>query len=386
MDDASPAAWPPASAAPPAQALRRRLVVAVPLVAYAAGLAWLVRSMHGLPATREVLVLLVLGGFLAASLGSTARLRRLALGVAVDWFPFAAMLALYDRIRGLANGHWLPVHSRPQIDADRVIGLGSVPTTWLQRHLWHGAAHLHWWDYLAFFTYSSYFFVPTLVLAVLWWRSRAEFQRLAAMVVLLAFAGCATYVLYPATPPWLASQEGLLPPVHHVIAAVSGRTPFLSFHPLWKKGGAYANLVAAVPSLHAAFTMLVTRFLVARSRSPWRHLLWIYPLVMCFALVYSGEHYVTDVLIGWVYALVVYGAVDRLRYRTNAMRVEPSSGAGTIVNVQLPRVPTGTGTVRLTYGCPAIERVSTSRPSKSTWTTAVAFGRRVSSRLPRVQP
>ena len=42
----------------------------------------------------------------------------------------------------------------------------------------------------------------------LWWRSRAAFRRLAAMVVLLAFAGCTTYVLYPAVPPWLAAYRG----------------------------------------------------------------------------------------------------------------------------------------------------------------------------------
>jgi len=256
-------------------------------------------------------VTVVLGGILAVSATSIERLRRLAVGIAVDWFPFVVMLALYDLIRGFADGLWLPTHARPQIEVDRVLGLGAVPTVWLQQHLWHGGHHLRWYDYAAWATYASYFFVPTLVLAVLWWRSRAEFRRLAWMVVALAFAGCATYVLFPAVPPWLAGQEGLLPPVHHVMAVVSARTPVISFEPLWKRGALYANDVAAIPSLHAAYTMLITLFLVDRARSRRRHFLWLYPVAMAFALVYSGEHYLVDVLLGWAYALAVFSVGSR---------------------------------------------------------------------------
>jgi len=246
---------------------RADVLRATPIVAYALLLAWLIVRLHGLPASREVLVIVVLAGILAASATSIGRLRRLVVGIAFDWFPFVVMLALYDLIRGFADGLWLPIHSRPQIEVDRVLGLGAVPTVWLQQHLWHGGRDLQWYDYAAWITYASYFFVPTLVLAVLWWRSRAEFRRLAWMVVALAFAGCATYVLFPAVPPWLAGQEGLIPPVHHVIAVVSARTPVISFEPLWKRGTLYANDVAAIPSLHAAYTMLIALFLIDRTRS-----------------------------------------------------------------------------------------------------------------------
>ena len=30
---------------------------------------------------------------------------------------------------------------------------------------------------------------------------------------------------------------------------------------------------------------------------------------MGFTLVYGGEHYVVDILVGWLYAVVAYGAV-----------------------------------------------------------------------------
>ena len=290
---------------------RRTLLARAPLVVYVAAVGVLVARLHRVPASRELLILLVVGGIVAASATSLRRLRRAAAGFMLDWLPFAGMLSLYDLIRGYADGLWLPAHARPQIEADRILGAGSIPTVWLQRRLWHGPAHIRWYDYLAWTTYLSYFFVPTLALAALWWRSRQAFRRLATMVVLLAFTGCTTYVLYPAVPPWLAGQEGLIPPVHHLFSAISGHMPWISFQPLWKKGTNYANLVAAIPSLHAGFTLLVTLFVRARLRSRARELLWLWPLAMAFALVYSGEHYVTDVLIGWFYAFAVYRLVEQ---------------------------------------------------------------------------
>src|SRR5581483_311581 len=133
------------------------------------------------------------------------------------------------------------------------------------------------------------------------------------------------YVLYPAVPPWLAAQEGLIPPVHHLFSVISGHMPWVSFKPLWKKGTRYDNPVAAVPSLHAAFTMLIAVFLRARSRSRFRELLWLYPLAMAFALVYSGEHYVFDIVLGWSYALVIYGLATR---RAPRERLEPVTATG----------------------------------------------------------
>jgi hypothetical protein len=230
----------------------------------------------------------------------------------VDWAPFVLALWLYDVVRGFADGKWFGVHYRPQIRADQVIGFGSVPTVWLQNRLWGGIEDIHWWDYAVWAVYMSYFFVPTLLLAALWIRDRALFRRLAAMVVGLAVLGCATYVLFPAAPPWLAYTRGALPPVHRIIPTVSSHVPVINFQPLWEKGQAYANDVAAVPSLHAAYTLLVVLFLVGLLRSGWRHLLWLYPAAMAFALAYSGEHYVVDVFLGWIYAVAVYAAVERV--------------------------------------------------------------------------
>ena len=285
--------------------------VVVALVAYGVAVGTIAWSLGGVPASRDLLVPLLAGGIVAGSATSVARLRRVAVALVVDWAPFVLALWLYDLVRGLADGNWIAVHVQPQIRADEVLGFGTVPTVWLQQRLWGGVEDIHWWDYGAWAVYMSYFFVPTLVLAVLWIRDRAAFRRLAAMVVGLALVGCATYVFFPAAPPWWAYRHGALAPVHRIIPTLNTHVPVIAFQPLWETGQQYANDVAAVPSLHGAYTLLVVLFLVRRLRSRWRHLLWLYPAVMCLVLAYTAEHYVADVLLGWLAAVAVYAAVQR---------------------------------------------------------------------------
>ena len=53
----------------------------------------------------------------------------------------------------------------------------------------------------------------------------------------------------------------------------------------------------------------------------WRPLLVAYPLIMAFTLVYTAEHYVIDILLGWALAAVVVFALNIAR-----MRGAPSDG------------------------------------------------------------
>lgn len=315
----------------PSPPVRRRALGAVALAAYAGVVVQVVWWYGGVPGSRDVLVPLVLGAFLALSATSIRRLRRLVVGIALDWTPFVLALWLYDFVRGLADGAGFSVHAQQQLWFDRLLGAGAVPTVWLQQHLWHGAADLRWWDYASWTVYMSYFFGTTVVLAVLWWRSRALFYRFAASVVGLAFLGCLTFLLYPAEPPWLTAADGRIPAVARIVWPVGEHVPVISLAPLWETGTRYGNPVAAMPSLHAAYTLLISLFLVRRLRGGWRHLLWLYPPAMAFALVYTGEHYVADIVAGWVYCAAVYAAVEwvagrlaRRRRKREAWTVEPA--------------------------------------------------------------
>ena len=72
----------------------------------------------------------------------------------------------------------------------------------------------------------------------------------------------------------------------------------------WRAATPYANNVAAVPSLHAAFSLLVAITLWPRKHKWLRPLVALYPLAMAFSLIYGAEHYFSDILLGWIYTIV----------------------------------------------------------------------------------
>jgi membrane-associated phospholipid phosphatase len=203
-------------------------------------------------------------------------------------------------------------HVRPQIRVEEILFFGSVPTVWLQERLWDGSGNLHWYDYAACVVYLSYFAATYLVAGFLWYAARSLFRRYVAMLVILALMGFATYALFPAAPPWLASHYGQLDPTARSVAVIWSEIPVVHVNTFFEEGSQYANPVAAVPSLHAAYTLLIT-LILWRPAPPWgRLVLAAYPWAMAFALVYTAEHYFVDILLGWIYALVAFWTVSRL--------------------------------------------------------------------------
>ena len=267
----------------------------------------------GVPVARDRLLMWIVLGLLALS---TTNLGGWMRSVVLEWLPLALVLWAYDLLRGLADGLLFSAHFRPQIRADELLFAGAVPTVWLQDHLWHGAAHLRWYDYATWAVYMSYFVATYAVAGALWFFARARFRRYIATVTLLAAMGFATFALFPAAPPWLASREGELEWTTRLIGPISGHIPFvsLSWEQIFERGSQYANPVAAIPSLHAAYTLLIALVLWRSAR--WaRPFLAAYPVAMAFALVYPAEHYVVDILLGWGYALAAWWFVNRVADR-----------------------------------------------------------------------
>jgi membrane-associated phospholipid phosphatase len=256
--------------------------------------AWSAR--YGIPVQRELVILWTCGALACVSIG---RPPRDILQLVLDWLPIVAVLWAYDITRGAADSFGIGVHYHPMIDFDRAV-FGEVPTVWLQQQLYEPHA-IRWWDVGFTLVYTSYFIAPFALAGFLWARDRLAFLAFTRRLVTLALTGLATYILFPAAPPWLASEMGLIGEVHRTTAR-GWEVIGVGTASLFSKGQAASNLVAAVPSLHSAFTMLVALFLIKRVR-PWlRPVLLLYPLAMGLTLMATGEHYFFDVVLGWLYA------------------------------------------------------------------------------------
>jgi len=296
---------------------RARLALSwLPLALWAAGSIAVVVAF-GLPYTRDAVFIWVLLGALAVSLGDIGGWLR---GVVVDWLPFFLVMTAYDLARGGADGWLAPTHFLPQADVDVWLFGGTAPTVWLQAHL-HDPGRVQWFEVAAFLVYVSHFFVTPLVAAVLWLRDRWRFRRFAASLALLTLLGCITFVVFPAAPPWMASEQGLIPPTSRLIPQLWTWIGVGAEQGLVGTGYRYANDVAAVPSLHAALALLVTMSVWPRRWSA-RLLVGAYPLAMALAIVYTGEHYVADVLLGWIYAVASFAAIRWIARRLEARRAD----------------------------------------------------------------
>lgn len=230
-----------------------------------------------------------------------------------DWAAIVVLLVLYNVSRGVADKVF-ETHITPMIHADQAmfgwLTGGVVPTVWLQDHLYR--MDIQWYDVLVSFVYFSHFVTALIVAVVLWLRNRARWLSFIRRFITLNVLGVATYFLYPAAPPWMAAQDFYINQIHDGLNTRGWSA--IGLHGAGNLLNAAkidaANPVAAMPSLHSAYALIVVAFFLPAVRKRWWPLLLAYPLAMTFTLVYSGEHYVTDVLMGWLYVVVTMAGVS----------------------------------------------------------------------------
>ena len=258
----------------------------------------------GLPVARDQLFLWLGLGMAAFSVSAW----RSWGGMLLEWLPFFGLLVAYDYLRGAVSVAPGQAHVLPQIDADKALFGGTVPTVWLQHHLWT-PGHVHWYDIAVWVVYMTHFFAVWVVAALLWRVSRQRFRRYALVTVTLTVAAFLTYWLYPAQPPWIAGGHDGLPSVARIPPEVWGQLGVPTIQSAYENGS-LVNTVAAMPSLHAAYPLMLMLFFWSAGIRV-RILLGVYTLAMAFALVYGGEHFVVDILVGWAMALAAYALVMR---------------------------------------------------------------------------
>lgn len=221
-----------------------------------------------------------------------------------DWSPFVALFLAYEYLRGLIPALGWTVHVQELIRADEVL-FGGIPTLMLQSVMFSEAGP-RLYDYIFTLTYMAHFALPLGFALLLWVHNRPEFRLFMTALTVLCFASFLTYLFYPAMPPWMAADQGLIPPVQNVMGrtvSLFDRGPGLPTFYVFMA----PNMVAAMPSLHAAFPALV--YLFALKNFGWKGNLFLpYALTVWVGIVYTAQHWVIDVTVGMAYALVIFAA------------------------------------------------------------------------------
>lgn len=146
--------------------------------------------------------------------------------------------------------------------------------------------------FLTQFYFWGYF--PALVLIVSWLfvRDRTVYRGLRNGLLVSGVAGVLVYAFYPCAPPWIGGSG-----FTDTIAASSVES-------LARPAGITDHL-GALPSFHVGWVLLVAMALVRVARSPIvRALLVAYPMLMAYAVVATGNHWVLDVPAGVLLAVL----------------------------------------------------------------------------------
>ncbi|MFC8457427.1 phosphatase PAP2 family protein, partial [Streptomyces sp. NPDC057242] len=195
-----------------------------------------------------------------------------------------ALFLVYKFGRLFANGH----EARAFRNADRVWdaeralhlpGEGAV-----QQLLMHGEPLVR-----AANTYYATVHFPATVAFLVWLylRRPAHYLWSRRVLALLTAAALALHLLMPLAPPRMLASAGLVDTARVYGPSVYGAVP---------EADSMANQFAAMPSLHFGWALMVAIGLIAATRSRWRALWLLHPLLTLLVVVGTANHYWFDAL------------------------------------------------------------------------------------------
>jgi membrane-associated phospholipid phosphatase len=247
-----------------------------------------------------------------------------------DWFVFVAFVYLFDSLRGsiylITCKFSLPVYALYVIKIENFL-FNHIPSVVLQTRLLNPTSpgKFTWLEKFLTIIHGSHF-VAFLLVGFFFWQYKPKVFRLYKTSFYLAMsAGLLGYFLVPTVPPWMASTLfHLLPPlIHFNVVLFNILIPDLT-------SGFDTNPIAAMPSLHALFPILCSLLLWSLYR--WKAaLFYLYTLLILFTIIYSGDHYVTDILAGLILAFTCYLVALKITTINSRTQEISSSGHLTVV-------------------------------------------------------
>jgi hypothetical protein len=198
-----------------------------------------------------------------------------------------ALYALYELVRGFGSTS-LPL---AQAHTDDIVGLERSLHLFVEQSIQNGAHAVPGLPALLGVLYLSLHLIGTSLALVWVYRSHPErFPLVRTTIVTATALSLVIYVLYPAAPPRLAGL-GFADTVTHS-AHLNMSSNLL---------GSLYNPFAAVPSLHFGYSLLVGVAIAAYATRPWARIAGaLYPLLMLFVIVATGNHFLFDAAAGAV--------------------------------------------------------------------------------------
>lgn len=213
-------------------------------------------------------------------------LRQRGVDLAVNLGLLALLYVAYSAIRTVTADEWTAAvaNAIDVMSFQRLVGLPSELD--LQYRLLNRAGLLK----AANIYYAGLHFPATGVfLGWIWFRHRDRFEAVRNTLIVTTLAGLVAHLAYPLAPPRMI-------PGFVDTAAEFGPNPYdLAI-------SASANQIAAMPSLHVGWALLVAIGTISIPGPRWRFLILAHPVITTGVVIVTANHYWMDAIVG---ALVV---------------------------------------------------------------------------------
>ena len=233
-------------------------------------------------------------------------------------FFFMLYWVIYDSLRIYPNYLFNPVHIAEPYNVEKAffgfeyLGKIMTPNEFFEVNT-HPAA-----DVLSGLFYLCWVPVPIAFAVWLFFRDKRMLLDFSLAFLLTNLFGFMLYYAYPAAPPWYVEMHGFsenfnIPGNEAGLANFDRILGIQLFHSMYAKN---ANVFAAIPSLHSAYPILPLYFALKKKMPLAVFLFFIVCLGIWGAAVYSRHHYIIDVILGVLCALVTILVLEKWVLKT----------------------------------------------------------------------
>ncbi|MGP8056184.1 MAG: phosphatase PAP2 family protein [Nitrososphaerales archaeon] len=173
--------------------------------------------------------------------------------------------------------------------------------------------------------YGMHAFLIVIAFVLFWFKDKAVYRGYTYSLVVTSYLALLTFVILPTKPPWMAgTAQNLLTTGDKMFPAA-----FQDVQAVLLSGE--SDVVAAFPSLHAAYATLFSTFMFKLGR---KYGLVSLPIAggVYFSIIYLGQHFLVDLLGGIAYAGISVYAVERVMARRQRTRFQSPPALGGIVS------------------------------------------------------
>jgi membrane-associated phospholipid phosphatase len=216
---------------------------------------------------------------------------------------FSGAYVLYQLVRGLvATGSGY----KPFGDATTIINFERAAHVFIEPSVQAFAMRTRWLIDLADWSYlNAHYLVTPAALLFLYLRRNRCFYYVRNMFLVAMAIALVGYATFPTAPPRLMPEWGFTDSLSQFLHAPAS----IDDGP----AKAFVNFYAAVPSMHVCMAVMIAWPMVQLSRHALAKIVWgAYPLWITFVVIATGNHYLTDVALGMLTAVLAAAIATRL--------------------------------------------------------------------------